>query len=212
MSALDHQEIWAAIDKLAARLDMTPSGLAKIAGLDPTTFNLSKRASADADRPRWLSTESLAKVLTATGVSFAEFAALAEGERPQPKRGVPLLGFAQAGSDGFFDDAGFPVGQGWEEVAFPGMAEDGCYALEISGDSMAPVYRDGDRIVVTPIAEPRRGDRVVLKTTNGEVLAKEVARLTARTIELASLNLAYAPRVIERKNIAWIARIIWASQ
>jgi len=212
MSALDHQEIWAAIDKLAARLDMTPSGLARMAGLDPTTFNLSKRTSADIDRPRWLSTESIAKVLDATGVSFAEFAALAEGERAQPPRGVPLLGFAQAGSDGFFDDAGFPVGEGWEEVAFPGMAEEGCYALEITGDSMAPVYRDGDRIVVTPITEPRRGDRVVVKTTDGEVLAKEVARITARTLELASLNPDYAPRVIERKNVAWIARIIWASQ
>ncbi|MGE5501756.1 MAG: helix-turn-helix transcriptional regulator [Ignavibacteriales bacterium] len=211
MSALDHQEIWAAIDKLAARLDMTPSGLARMAGLDPTSFNRSKRTSADADsRPRWLSTESLAKVLTATGVSFAEFAELAEGQRP--RRGVPLIGFAQAGSDGFFDDAGFPVGQGWEEVAFPGMAKDGCYALEISGDSMAPVYRDGDRIVVTPIAEPRRGDRVVVKTTDGEVMAKEVARLTARTIELASLNPDYEGRVLERTKIAWIARIIWASQ
>jgi phage repressor protein C with HTH and peptisase S24 domain len=211
MSALDHQEIWTAIDKLAARFDMTPSGLARMAGLDPTSFNRSKRSGPETDsRPRWLSTESLAKVLTATGVSFAEFAELTQGQRPA--RGVPLIGFAQAGSDGFFDDAGFPVGQGWEEVAFPGMAEEGCYALEISGDSMAPVYRDGDRIVVTPIGEPRRGDRVVVKTADGEVLAKEVARLTARTIELASLNPDYEGRVIERKNIAWIARIIWASQ
>jgi phage repressor protein C with HTH and peptisase S24 domain len=192
---------------------MTPSGLARVAGLDPTSFNRSKRASHDTEgRPRWLSTESLAKVLTATGVSFAEFATLAEGDRIIHKRGVPLLGFAQAGSEGFFDDAGFPVGEGWEEVAFPGMAEEGCYALEITGDSMAPVYRDGDRIVVTPVSEPRRGDRVVVKTVEGEVLAKEVARLTARTIELSSLNPAHENRTIERREIAWIARIIWASQ
>ena len=212
MSGLDHQEIWAAIDKLAARLGTSPSGLARLAGLDPTSFNRSKRASVEGEgRPRWLSTESLAKVLTATGVSFAEFAKLAEGDGPTAK-GVPLLGFAQAGSDGFFDDAGFPVGEGWEEVAFPGMAEEGCYALEVTGDSMAPVYRDGDRIVVVPVTEPRRGDRVVIKTLEGEVLAKEVARLTARTIVLASLNPAYEPRTIERRQVAWIARIIWASQ
>jgi len=213
MTALNHQEMWAAIDKLAARLGVTPSALARMAGLDPTSFNRSKRASTDASgRPRWLSTESLAKLLTATGVSFAEFAALAEGDRAAPTRGVPLLGLAQAGSDGFFDEAGLPAGEGWEEVAFPGMAEEGCYALEVSGDSMAPVYRDGDRIVVTPIAEPRRGDRVVVKTLDGEVLAKEVARITARTLELASLNPDYEPRTVDRKSIAWIARIIWASQ
>ena len=212
MPGLNHQEIWAAIDKLAARFATTPSGLARMAGLDSTSFNRSKRMGADADsRPRWLSTESLAKVLAATGVSFVEFAALAQEAQP-PKRGVPLLGLAQAGSEGFFDDSGFPVGEGWEEVAFPGMAEEGCYALEITGDSMAPVYRDGDRIVVTPVSEPRRGDRVVVKTTEGEVLAKEVARSTARTLELASLNPEYAPRTIERRHIVWIARIIWASQ
>lgn len=211
MSGLNHQEIWSAIDKLALRMGVTPSALARKAGLDPTSFNRSKRTGDIQGRPRWLSTESLAKVLTATGVSFMEFAALAQDDG-RTRRGVPLLGLAQAGSDGFFDDAGLPVGEGWEEVAFPGMAEDGCYALEITGDSMAPVYRDGDRIVVTPVTEPRRGDRVVVKTTEGEVLAKEVARLTARTLELASLNPEYGPRILDRKNIAWIARIIWASQ
>lgn len=213
MSLLTHNAMWAAIDRLAARFEMTPSGLARLAGLDPTAFNRSKRAAADAEaRPRWLSTESLSKVLEATGVSLSEFAALAEGERAAPPRGVPLLGLAQAGSDGFFDDAGFPVGQGWDEVAFPGMAEDGAYALEISGESMAPVYRHGDRIVVVPVVEPRRGDRVVVKTLGGEVMAKEVARLTARVVELRSLNPDYEGRVLERKDIAWIARILWASQ
>ena len=66
----------------------------------------------------------------------------------------------------------------------------------------------------------------MIKTLEGEVLAKEVARLTARTIvlaslnpayeprtiELASLNPAYEPRTVDRTHIAWIARIIWASQ
>ncbi|MDP1630637.1 MAG: helix-turn-helix transcriptional regulator [Caulobacter sp.] len=213
MARPSHAQIWNAIDLLAARFDMTASALAKVAGLDPTSFNRSKRTSNDADaRPRWPSTESLSKVLDATGVSFAEFAALAEGGGGAP-RGVPLIGFAQAGDDGFFDDAGFPVGQGWDEIDFPGLAREGVYALEISGDSMAPVYREGDRIVVDPAgAEPRRGDRVVVKTTQGEVMAKELARITGKAIELKSLNPDYPGRTLERKDVAWIARILWASQ
>ncbi|MFZ5669611.1 MAG: S24 family peptidase [Pseudomonadota bacterium] len=210
-----HAQIWNAIDRLAARFDMSASALARLAGLDPTSFNRSKRVSNDAEaRPRWPSTESLSKVLEATGVSFAEFAALAEGDGGAPAaRGVPLIGFAQAGDDGYFDDAGFPVGQGWDEIDFPGLARDGVYALEISGDSMAPVYREGDRIVVDPAAaDPRRGDRVVVKTVDGEVLAKEVARITTRSIELKSLNPDYPGRTLERREIAWIARILWASQ
>jgi phage repressor protein C with HTH and peptisase S24 domain len=209
---LSHAEIWSAIDALAARFDMSPSALAKLAKLDPTSFNRSKRLSADTPpRGRWPSTESIAKVLAATGVGFGEFAGMADAAGRKPRRGVPLLGFAQAGDRGFFDDAGFPVGEGWDQVEAPGMGED-VYCLEISGDSMLPVYRAGDRIMVQPTPEPRRGDRVVVKTVEGEVMAKEMVRITANRLELASLNPDYPGRVLERKDIAWIARILWASQ
>jgi phage repressor protein C with HTH and peptisase S24 domain len=211
---LTHAEIWSAIDALAQRFDMSASALAKLAGLDPTSFNKSKRLSSDEPpRARWPSTESLSKILAATGVSFAEFADMASGGGRARRRGAPLLGFAQAGADGYFDDAGFPVGQGWEEIELPAGGPDDVYALEIAGDSMRPVYRDGDRIIVQPAtAEPRRGDRVVVKTTDGEVMAKEVARITSTRLELTSLNPDYEGRTLERSQIAWIARILWASQ
>ena len=207
-----HAQVWAGIDALAARFDMSASALAKLAGLDATTFNKSKRASSDTPpRPRWPTTESLSKALSATGVSLAEFGEMAAG-RGALRRTAPLLGFAQAGADGFFDDAGFPVGQGWDEVALP-APEEGVYALEIAGDSMAPLYREGDRVVVRPLPDPpRRGDRVVVKTLGGEVMAKEVARATAKRLTLRSLNPAHPERVLEMKDVAWVARILWASQ
>ena len=209
--AMTHASVWAALDTIARQSGLSTSGLAKSAGLDPTSFNKSKRVSPEG-RPRWPSTESVAKALASVGVSFHDYAALAEGGA-KPPRGVPLLGLAQAGRDGFFDDAGYPVGQGWDEIELPGSVTEHAYALEISGDSMAPLYRDGDRIVVDPLnGDPRRGDRVVVKTTDGEVLAKEVARCTARTLSLKSLNPAYPDRTLDRKEVAWIARIVWASQ
>jgi signal peptidase I len=59
----------------------------------------------------------------------------------------------------------FPAGQGWDTVAFPGAdLDEGAYALEITGDSMLPLYREGDIIIVSPTAQVRRGDRVVVKT------------------------------------------------
>ncbi|MEZ5840817.1 MAG: helix-turn-helix transcriptional regulator, partial [Hyphomicrobiales bacterium] len=185
---LSHAQVWAAIDALAERYGMSPSGLAKRAGLDPTTFNPSKRRAGDG-RLRWPSTESLSKVLEATGARLEEFMALLEeeGRLQQPARGaggfsaarsVPLIGFAQAGVGGFFDDGGFPVGGGWEEVAFPEARDPNSYALEVSGDSMLPLYRDGDVIIVSPSASVRRGDRVVVKTLDGEVMAKVLVRKT----------------------------------
>lgn len=207
---LTHAQIWRGIDRLAERAGLSPSGLARVAGLDPTTFNPSKRVSSDGVKPRWPSTESLSKALGAVRVTFEDFAALAAGTAAG--RSVPLIGFAQAGDHGFFDDAGFPVGTGWEEVRFPGVSDDNAYALEISGDSMAPVYRDGDRIVVAPDAAPRRGDRVVVKTRSGEVMAKELGRATANTIELISLNPEYDNRILDPSEVVWMARIVWASQ
>lgn len=75
-----HEELWSAIDMVAKRAQLTPSGLARRAGLDPTTFNKSKRFSADG-RPRWPSTESLAKILEVTAMDIVTFAQLLEGDK-----------------------------------------------------------------------------------------------------------------------------------
>lgn len=210
---LTHKQIWSAIDRLADQRGLSPSGLARQAGLDPTTFNRSKRQGANG-KLRWPSTESIAKVLEATGISMDSFVSLMDRGAGQRfiRKYIPLIGFAQAGDKGFFDDGGFPAGAGWDEVAFPEIGDENAYALEISGDSMQPLYRDGDVIIVSPEANVRRGDRVVVKTTGGEVMAKILARQTARRIELQSLNPEFDNRSLAMTEVAWIARILWASQ
>ncbi len=208
---LTHLQIWRALDALAARHNMSPSGLAKLAGLDPTTFNKSKRGAATG-KLRWPSTESIAKVLGATGASLEDFVALVTESPTRRSRLVPLIGMAQAGNHGYFDDAGFPAGSGWEEIAFPELADEHCYALEITGDSMLPVYRDGDRIIVAPSGNLRRGDRVVVKTHAGEVMAKQLGRMTAQRIELKSFNPAFEDRAFALSDVGFVHRIIWASQ
>src|ERR1700759_5119733 len=183
---LTHSQIWNAIDRLAARSKLTPSGLAKKAGLDPTTFNKSKRITPEG-RPRWPSTESVAKALSATGVPFDTFVSLIE-DPPRVVQSVPLLGFAQAGAGGYFTDGGFPAGKGWDEVGLPSVNDEHAYALEIAGDSMKPAYRDGEVIVLSPGAPIRKGGRVVVRTSDGEGMVKELKRRTAKTLELSSLN------------------------
>ena len=207
---LTHGQVWTALDRLAERAGLSPSGLAKASGLDPTTFNKSKRTSADG-RERWPSTESVSKALAATNSSIDTYVQLI-GDGSRGQQSVPLLGLAQAGSGGYFDDSGFPAGKGWDEVALPSAIDEHAYALEISGDSMKPAYRDGDIIVVSPGTPIRRGDRVVVKTSGGEVMVKELKRRTTKTLELQSLNPAHADRTFDAADIEWIARIVWASQ
>jgi phage repressor protein C with HTH and peptisase S24 domain len=207
---LTHDQIWTALDRLAERSGLSPSGLAKRSGLDPTTFNKSKRITSDG-RERWPSTESVAKALAATNTAIDSFVQFI-GDGVRVVQSVPLIGFAQAGSGGYFDAAGLPAGKGWDEVGLPSVNDDHAYALEIAGDSMKPAYRDGDMIVVSPGTPIRRGDRVVVKTFDGEVMVKELKRRTSKTVELQSLNPSHADRTLSTSDVEWIARIVWASQ
>jgi phage repressor protein C with HTH and peptisase S24 domain len=209
---LSHAQLWKAIDSLARHEGLSVSALAKRAGLDATSFNPSKRfGPGEPPRPRWPSTESLTRILTATGLSLGEFAALARDAVERPAA-VPLLGMAQAGQDGYFDDAGLPVGDGWEQTDLP-RPKDSLLSLRIVGDSMDPLYREGDRIIVDREAtEVRKGDRVVVRTTGGETLAKEIVALTAQVVTLASVNPAYGARTLARNEIVWMGRILWVSQ
>jgi phage repressor protein C with HTH and peptisase S24 domain len=216
---MKHDDIWRALDTLAAENGLSASGLARRAGLDPTTFNPSKRRMQDG-RARWPSTESVAKVLDATGASLEAFTALVSGARALASNGIarnvsrriPLIGFTQAGSDGYFDDGGYPVGGGWDEVTLPEIGDPNAYALEISGDSMEPVFRDGDMVIVSPAAPIRRGDRVVVRTLRGEVMTKQLSRRSARRIELRSLNPEHPNYSFDLTEVSWMHRIVWASQ
>ena len=93
-----HQQVWDAIEALARARGWSLSRLAVRAGLDPTALNRSKRTGFDG-KPRWPSTETLAKLLSATDVSLGEFCRLVErppeasgnGEQAQGLRGNILL-------------------------------------------------------------------------------------------------------------------------
>ncbi len=207
---LTHEQIWTALDRLAERAGLSPSGLARRAGLDPTTFNKSKRTTAEG-RERWPSTESVAKALAATNQSIDAFV-LMIGDGQRPTRSVPLLALARAGDGGHFDDDGLPAGKGWDEMPLPDGGADHAFALEVSGDALEPVYRDGDVILVSPAMPIRRGDRVVVKTREGEIMVSELKRRTAKALELRAFNPPRSDQTLASSSIAWVARIVWARQ
>jgi phage repressor protein C with HTH and peptisase S24 domain len=214
-SMLTHAQLWTALDRLAARAGLSASGLAKAAGLDPTSFNKSKRITPEG-RERWPSTESVAKALTATHTSVDVFVQLIGETGRNIAQALPLIGYAPIGNpaenSGAFDDAGIPVGKGWDEIAFPGVDDENAYGIEVSGNSLEPAYRDGTVLIVSPNTSIRRGDRVVLKTKEGKVTVNELKRRTSKIIELRSIGSEPAERSVSLRDVLWLQRIVWASQ
>jgi len=207
---LEHQSVWRAIDRLAARYNLSPSGLARQAGLDPTTFNKSKRITKEG-KQRWPSTESLAKVLNATGASLAEFISLVEDqEHPVSFRRLPKLRFAMAAQPGYFDAEGRPLRSHWEEAAFPDVPDPHAYALEITGDGLLPVYRNGDLVVVSPSAEVKSGDRILLRSLQGELLIAELLERSSDRLRIKSLSRENVVRELPRSQAQWVSRIAWS--
>lgn len=206
---LRHADVWQAIDQLASDHGFSPSGLARRAGLDPTTFNKSKRISRDG-RPRWPSTESIAKILEATGSTLMEFTTLSGERAPALATRLPLAPLDRIDAARMFDAEGRPASDGWDEMSFPGGEDPTAFAVEIGGDAHRPVYRDGDVLIVSPAAEVRRGDRVLVKTDAGELLVGEFTRGTAAQVEIAPFGAA--SRTIGRTSLSWMSRIVWVTQ
>ncbi len=209
---LRHSNIWHAIDRLARERGLSASGLARVGGLDPTTFNKSKRVSRDG-KPRWPSTESISKILEATGASLNEFLSYAgEGTSRGSFRNLPLIGSDRIAGRGYFDDFGHPIGEGWDAIPFPDLQDTQAYALEVADGSMLPCYREGDILIVSPNAGLRRGDRVLVRRKDGSSLAMGLVRRSARRVELQPFAAGSAEVELAVEDIDWMARIVWSSQ
>ncbi|MEZ5823464.1 MAG: helix-turn-helix transcriptional regulator [Geminicoccaceae bacterium] len=213
---LTHDQVWRGIDRLALRNELSPSGLAKRAGLDPTTFNKSKRITKEG-KLRWPSTESIAKILEATQTSMADFVRLIDGngETGEAITTAERMRFGRLGDledDSRTDASGFPTGSGWEEIDFPLIEDSNAYIVELDRDIAAPTHKSGDLIVVSPSSGIRRGDRILARLRDGEMLIGSLVRRTTQKVTISPVSHADDEIVIETRRVAWLARIIWLSQ
>jgi len=209
---LTHHDLWNAIDLLAAKHRLSPSGLARVAGLDPTTFNKSKRSLADG-RSRWPSTESLAKVLDATGATLSDFVSLVGRDIGAAAwQNTPLLRFSLAQKEASFDSRGRPAGEAWTWRRLPRSGDPKAFAIEIDVQDFAPIYRRGDQLLVSPLAEPAERARLLIRLSSGELLLHEVLRHNLQLLEVQTLQRSGPVIGFRRSAIAWTARVLWSSQ
>ena len=219
VSAFTHDWIWQAIDTLALRQGVSASALARLAGLDPTTFNRSKRFTLEG-RPRWPSTESIAKLLEATGTKLDEFATLELGTEPmatveaelETLSSVPLVGEIRDATVGGMASDPIPLAA-WRRrprrAADTGNAR---FAIAVADNSLEPVYSQGNTLIVSVDEATRTGDRVVVKPIGCQALPRVLLRATRSRIELGAFQSNSDRLELPRAEVDWIARIIWVRQ
>ncbi len=211
---LTHEQIWRGVDRLALRNGLSPSGLAKRAGLDPTTFNKSKRVTQDG-KQRWPGTESLSKILEATQSNLADLVSLID-EVPATQPKPPDFKFRSIRlsqiTDASFDKSGFPEDSGWEEVDFPSIDDPRAYIVELDKDAAHHFCRPGSFLVISPSSSVRRHDRVMIKTKQGDMIIGTIKRKTAQQYIIAEANVSPDDLPVNAKDIDWTGRIVWASQ
>lgn len=214
---MKHEDVWRALDTLAAEKGLSPSGLARAAGLDPTTFNRSKRSSRTG--LRWPSTESLSRVLHATGASLEAFTALVGGARAlatiRHQRGglrhLPVLPLSRLGEGGLFDEAGHPVRESWDETEVLQPADLHGYAVRVDSERLEPAFRDGGTLIVSVDVPCRPGDRLLVYPKDGPpVLAGVMVAADGARLRVAAFG-AGGLVVLEGGTAERCHRIAWAS-
>ena len=205
-----HAQIWRGIDLLAAHAQTSPSGLARRAGLDATTFNPSKRVSSDGSKPRWPSTESLTKALSAANLDFESFAALVHGRKGTSA--LPRLEMAEEQAGDAFSNGGLPRGDQWMLQPFPGMVLSDAYSIRLGNSTLEPVYRKGDCLIISPSTPLEAGDRVIMERADGHISAWTFLSRGGQCVHLQELSGNREERQVELKDISWISRILWVSQ
>lgn len=109
-------------------------------------------------------------------------------------RKINIVGTAQMGTDGYW--SGLDGNEGWVETY---SRDEDAYALRLKGDSMAPAIRNGWIAVCEPNHRLVPGEYVMVTTTDGQSMVKELLFENEESVSLMSVNAAYG----ERRSIAW---------
>jgi phage repressor protein C with HTH and peptisase S24 domain len=119
---------------------------------------------------------------------------------------VPVMGFIGAGAEILPEFEQLPP-EGLDQIHVPFPLPDEMIALEVRGDSMLPVYKDGHVIVV--YKEQKRptsafyGEEAAVRTGDGRRFLKTIMRGAGNAVTLMSFNAG----PIENVHLEWIGEI-----
>ncbi|MCV6599709.1 MAG: helix-turn-helix transcriptional regulator [Alphaproteobacteria bacterium] len=203
---ISHKKIWCAIDKIAKDANLSPSGLAKKAGLDPTSFNKSKRVG-NGGKLRWPSTESLYKILKVLNKDLSYFSSLAE---PNSFSEINIIANINGNNSGFYEN---DTDNEWEKIAFPRSFPNGTIAIRVKGYDLEPIYRKNDILIISKNEKALTEDeRVAIKTKDNKIIIKAFVEQNKSKITVKSICDKENLEHLDKNNIDWIGKIKWVSQ
>ena len=121
---------------------------------------------------------------------------------PTQSHRVPVVSYATAGAANDYED----LADFLDETIETDCKDPNCFALIVEGDSMEPVLRAGDRVVVAPNSEARTGDIVVARRQDTDEVFVKLAHFSDanRRVKFSSYNPAYPPLEFSRKVFRFI--------
>lgn len=123
------------------------------------------------------------------------------------RRRIPIVSWVHAGSADFADFAD-------EYVDDDECIVQEVFGLRVKGDSMEPLFHDGDLIIIDPTAEPRSGDFVIARlidegqTTFKKLRIKGMNKEGQAVMELIPLNPDYETYNSEITRFQIIGKVI----
>jgi len=84
--------------------------------------------------------------------------------------------------------------------------------FEVFGNSMLPVYRHGDRLVVSATAPIKTGDRILILTSAGTIVGGTLVHRSDLELVMVAFGVRRVGLVVASGDIHFVGRIIWASQ
>lgn len=206
---MKYENVWNAVDNLAKKHGLSPSGLAKLAGLDATTFNKSKRIRPDGKK-RWPSLDSINKLLEIFNLSFEQFYALSTDLEENEIGSIPFIKLSQCKPSLTEDKAQINTSH-WHKISFPDFKES-LFAIEIDSDNFAPIYKNSTLLIAAHNSEIRQGDRAIIFFNDENITLKEFVRRTPSKLIVTNINPPFQEEQIAIADITLINRIVWASQ
>jgi repressor LexA len=115
---------------------------------------------------------------------------------------VPIINKVVAGYPANFTDLDYPPSVAEEYVRCPDLHDSQAFGARVVGDSMEPIYHEGDIVIYTPNTPARPGDDCFVRfAEDGGTTFKRFYQDEEGTIRLQPLNSKYPAQTYPRESI-----------